>query len=150
MNWQSSANQELLDIKIKETELKIEALQLKLKRLNLERKGTYSNVKEESVSGSSTSKVEEEAQECIGIEDFYHKLLYVGDTVELRSSSKGTSYFQKGDKARVEGLHSEKRVLISDLQKPSETTNRTGNNLILKARIVGGKPTIIKRESKRA
>ena len=70
MNWRETINQELLDLKIRETELSIQALQTKLRRLKLEREehtseGLGTKVPTKIPSCSSSSSDEQEQREWI-------------------------------------------------------------------------------------
>ena len=150
MNWRETIDQELLDLKIRETELSIQALQTKLRRLKLEREeytseGPDTKVPTKIPSCSSSSSDEQEQREWIvgfwdrGDSRGNKKRIHIGDIVEVLTPSKGNKHFAKGVDAVVERRHSADRVLISALNDRSETTNRTPNNLRVKGRCVAAR-----------
>ena len=133
MNWHDQVDKEILDLKIKETELSIQALQTKLRRLKLEREEWETDIKE--TKASSEERTVDPVGEEVGIKDAGEKDLSIGHIVELLTSSKGNKSFQKGTQTRVEGRLSDNRVLVSHLVYVNETTNRIGKNLRIKGRL---------------
>ena len=133
MNWQRSIRNKLLELEIKETELKIELLQVKLQRLHLEKEyHDEDSEKEDSIEDRQPSKTNTTKGTSTKTKDRDGNYIYTGDRVEVLTPSKTSRFFQKGDEAEVEGTTYQGRILISAVNKRTETTNRTGNNLRVK------------------
>ena len=130
MKWQQSIHQEIIALKIKETELSIQSLETKLQRLKLESEKGHIDT-----SPAPSQDIDTNYHTPLGHKDRDGEELYQGDKVVVLTPSKNSRFFNKGDEALVEGETGQGRVLISAAADRTETTNRTGNNLrLLKTR----------------
>ena len=124
MKWQQSVHQEIIALKIKETELAIQSLEVKLQRLRIESEKGYTD--NDQTTDQETDK---NYQTPLGHKDRDGEEIHQGDKVVVLTPSKNSRFFNKGDEALVEGKTEQGRVLISATEDKTERTNRTGNNL---------------------